>query len=351
MQSYGLLHKLQIIPAFDASESQLRSFHSEEYIETIKESDAKCSKGGTNLDCSMHNNYELDVSISGEEYGLAYDCAPVSNMYQLISSIAGGTLAAVNAVATGLCKVALNWTGGWHHAHRDEASGYCYVNDIVIGILELLSRGFERVIYIDFDLHHGDGVEAAFAHTSKVLTISFHKHEMGFFPGTGSLKETGWGNRGKGYAVNVPLRDGITDGNFSELCNSVINEACRNYKPQIIIGQFGADTLIGDPMNGFNLTLEGPANCLRNLLLLNLPMVLLGGGGYHHTNTARLWAYLTSIVAGVQLPLDIPDHEFFLEYRPSYELAVEACSTRKDSNSNEHLKSINEAVLANLQRL
>jgi histone deacetylase 1/2 len=111
----------------------------------------------------------------------------------------------------GLCDIAINWAGGLHHAKKSEASGFCYVNDIVLGILELL-RYYARVLYIDIDVHHGDGVEEAFYTTDRVMTVSFHKYGE-FFPGTGELKDVGV-QKGKYYSVNVPLRDGIDDESY-----------------------------------------------------------------------------------------------------------------------------------------
>lgn len=356
---------MSIIPSKAATEHQLRTFHSEDYINYIKAMDAKSQS-------VIHDpeNNELDHSIVGEEYGFGYDCAAIKNTMSLISNLAGGTLAAANAVLSGQFKVAINWTGGWHHGLKDEASGYCYVNDIVIAILEVLSRGVERVLYIDYDLHHGDGVESAFAHSKKVLTgeldnrqcswlliqfivcdlVSLHKYEVGFFPGTGSVDETGFGRNGKGYAVNVPIKDGIGDDLYSWLANEVLIAAVENYKPQLVFAQFGADTLIEDPMKGFNLTLDGPANCLKQLMKLDLPTVILGGGGYNLVNTAKLWTHLTGLVVGKELDLQIPDHRFFLDYRPSYELFIEK-GLRKDSNSKQELEIILEGVKNNLSKI
>ena len=112
----------------------------------------------------------------------------------------------------GTVDVAVNFCGGWHHAQRDQASGFCYVNDCVLAILELQKR-FKRVLYIDLDIHHGDGVENAFAFSRKVFTLSFHKCEEGYFPGTGSVNDIGLGG-GRFYTCNVPLKDGASDQTF-----------------------------------------------------------------------------------------------------------------------------------------
>lgn len=118
----------------------------------------------------------------------------------------------------GEADIAINWAGGLHHAKKREASGFCYINDIVLGILEML-RYVPRVLYIDIDCHHGDGVEEAFYTTDRVMTFSLHKYGE-FFPGTGQLSDQGRG-KGKGYAVNIPLKDGITDGSYKSVFEPV----------------------------------------------------------------------------------------------------------------------------------
>ena len=126
--------------------------------------------------------------------------------------------AAAERIAGGATDIAINCAGGLHHAKKREASGFCYINDIVLCILELL-RSVSRVLYIDIDCHHGDGVEEAFYTTNRVMTCSFHKYGE-FFPGTGTLQDRGRG-KGKGYAVNVPLKDGITDDSFRSVFEPV----------------------------------------------------------------------------------------------------------------------------------
>jgi histone deacetylase 1/2 len=117
-------------------------------------------------------------------------------------------IGAAQRVKDGAADIAINWAGGLHHAKKREASGFCYINDIVLAILELL-RTFHRVLYIDIDCHHGDGVEEAFYTTNRVLTCSFHKFGD-YFPGTGDIRDRGKG-KGLGYSVNVPMKDGLTD--------------------------------------------------------------------------------------------------------------------------------------------
>jgi histone deacetylase 1/2 len=127
-------------------------------------------------------------------------------------------LAAAKRIASGAADISINWAGGLHHAKKREASGFCYINDIVLGILELL-RTYPRVLYIDIDCHHGDGVEEAFYTTDRVMTVSFHKFGE-YFPGTGTQEDRGRG-KGTGYAINVPLKDGLNDDSFKSIYEPV----------------------------------------------------------------------------------------------------------------------------------
>lgn len=126
--------------------------------------------------------------------------------------------AAAKRITSGAADISINWAGGLHHAKKREASGFCYINDIVLGILELL-RTYPRVLYIDIDCHHGDGVEEAFYTTDRVMTCSFHKFGE-YFPGTGTQEDRGRG-KGMGYAINVPLKDGLNDDSFRSIYEPV----------------------------------------------------------------------------------------------------------------------------------
>ncbi|RWS31301.1 cytosolic endo-beta-N-acetylglucosaminidase-like protein [Leptotrombidium deliense] len=305
-----------------ASELDLLSFHTKEYIDHIKLLTDRVDQGE-------------DVSTDlDDEYGLSYDCQPIAHLYKIICEIAGSTLTAAKAICSGECRIAINWFGGWHHAQRDEASGYCYVNDITIAVLHLLSNGFKKVLYVDLDLHHGDAVEAAFGHTDKVMTVSLHKFETGFFPGSGSICSN------KSNCVNVPLRDGIDDKTYFNVFCETLKKVKQNFAADIVICQCGGDTLFGDPMNSFNLTVKGVGQCVQFLLSqFECPFIFVGGGGYNVLNVSRLWTYLTSVIIGVPLENEIPDHSNFLLYRPSYELHTES-GNRRNLNDECYIRSV-----------
>jgi len=316
----------------------LRSFHSEDYLNFAK----YVSKG-----LSIQIDDQMNEEFTSEEFGIGYDCPPIPQLYELISCIAGSSISAAKAIINKKCDIAINWFGGWHHANKDEASGYCYTNDIVFAILTLLDNGFTNILYVDLDVHHGDGVQNAFAHTNKVMTVSFHKYEIGFFPGTGNTNDFGYGKKGKYHSVNVPLKDGITDECYASLVKNVLDKINSCYNSQVIICQCGADGLIGDPMNSFNLTIDGYAQCVKHLISFSKPLILLGGGGYNPLNTARLWTALTACALNQELDNDIPDHSCFLEYRPTYELRIEA-GHRPNINSTQYIDTVLQKVVQNL---
>uniref|UniRef100_H2M0W6 Histone deacetylase 8 n=1 Tax=Oryzias latipes TaxID=8090 RepID=H2M0W6_ORYLA len=315
-----------------ATMEEMSKFHTDSYLEHLH----KISQDGDNDD------------PQSADFGLGYDCPVTEGIYDYAASVGGATLTAAQCLLDQKCDVAINWAGGWHHAKKDEASGFCYVNDAVLGILKLREK-YERVLYVDVDLHHGDGVEEAFSFTSKVMTVSLHKFSPGFFPGTGDLCDTGLG-KGRWYAVNVPLEDGIKDDRYYQVFTSVLQEVRAQFNPEALVMQLGADTMAGDPMCSFNMTPVGVSRCLQYLLQWQLPTLLLGGGGYNLPNTARCWTYLTAEVLGKTLSSEIPDHEFFTEYGPDYTLEISP-SCRPDRNDSRHLEQVTRTIKGNLKNV
>ncbi|OQR84036.1 histone deacetylase, partial [Thraustotheca clavata] len=168
------------------------------------------------------------------------DCPVFDGVFNFCQISAGGSLDAAYRLNQGLSDICINWAGGLHHAKKTEASGFCYANDIVLGILELL-KYHARVLYIDIDVHHGDGVEEAFYVTDRVMTVSFHKYGD-FFPGTGHLNDVG-AKAGKYYAVNVPLKSGIDNETYFSIFKPVIDKVMETYRPGAVVLQCGADSL------------------------------------------------------------------------------------------------------------
>lgn len=182
------------------------------------------------------------------------------------------------------------------------------ITDIVLGILELL-RFRQRVLYVDIDVHHGDGVEEAFYTTDRVMTVSFHKYGE-YFPGTGELRDVGVG-QGKYYAVNFPLRDGIDDLSYKSIFEPVIKSVMEWYRPEAVVLQCGGDSLSGDRLGCFNLSMRGHANCINFIKSFNLPTLVVGGGGYTMRNVARTWAFETGVLCGEQLDSELPYNDYY----------------------------------------
>lgn len=298
------------------------------------------------------SNLENEDILDDEDcdaFGLGYDCFPIPHLYTTISYLAASSISAAKAIINKQCHMVVNWFGGWHHGFKDEASGFCYTNDIVLMILTFLENGFKRILYIDLDLHHGNAVEDAFSHTDKVVTFSIHKSEFGFFPGTGAITDIG-SSKGKYYSINMPLSDGINDQQYTSIFSRIINKLIPKYQPQVVICQCGADTLTGDRMNSFNLTLDSYNNCINKIITFGTPAVFLGGGGYNIVNTAKLWTSITATVLGKTLDENIPEHDLFIHYGPSYELTINA-STRPNHNGTETVENNLQMILANIDQM
>lgn len=228
--------------------------------------------------------------------------------------------------------IAINWSGGLHHAKKFEASGFCYVNDIVIAILELL-KCHPRVLYIDIDIHHGDGVQEAFYLTDRVMTVSFHKYGNYFFPGTGDMYEHG-AESGRYYSLNVPLKEGIDDASYASIFKPIIQEVISCYQPTAIVLQCGADSLAGDRLGCFNLSVKGHGECIRFVKSLNIPLLVVGGGGYTLRNVARCWTYETSLLVDEQIPNEIPYNEYFEYFSPDFTLLLDKPCGEATHNAN-----------------
>ena len=200
----------------------------------------------------------------------------------------------------------MSTVGTIHRIHQ--ITSHFVLIDIVLGILELL-RYNQRVLYIDIDVHHGDGVEEAFYTTDRVMTVSFHKYGE-FFPGTGELRDIGVG-QGKYYSVNFPLRDGVDDKSYKGIFEPVIKACMDFYQPEAVVLQCGGDSLSGDRLGCFNLSMAGHANCVEYVKGFGLPTIILGGGGYTMRNVARTWAYETGLLVGKTIGPELPYNEYY----------------------------------------
>ncbi|KAL1926372.1 hypothetical protein VTP01DRAFT_5893 [Rhizomucor pusillus] len=338
--NYGLYNKMDIVKPVRMSAFEMTRFHSDEYINFLQH-------------VTPDNVEQLAIQHGGLEQGIARfnvgeDCPVFEGLFEFCSISAGGTVGAANKLLSGEADIAINWSGGLHHAKKTEASGFCYVNDIVLGILELL-RYHQRVLYIDIDVHHGDGVEEAFYTTDRVMTCSFHKFGE-FFPGTGDIKDTGLG-KGKHYAVNVPLRDGIDDETYKSIFRPIIQRIMDWYRPGAIVLQLGGDSLAGDRLGCFNLSMRGHASCVEFVKSFNVPMIMVGGGGYTIRNVARTWTYETGLAVGEDLTkVELPYNDYFEYYGPEYKLDVPS-NNMANHNTREYLEKITAKIIDNLRHL
>ncbi|KAG2183050.1 hypothetical protein INT44_006031, partial [Umbelopsis vinacea] len=340
-----------------ANKWEMTQFHTDDYIdflsrvtpdnmEALNKEQAKCKTYVQPLIFQLISKLGINLFFSSNIVNVGDDCPVFEGLFEYCGLSAGGSMEGAARLNRGLCDIAINWAGGLHHAKKSEASGFCYVNDIVLGILELL-RYYPRVLYIDIDVHHGDGVEEAFYTTDRVMTCSFHKYGE-FFPGTGELKDIGVG-KGKYYSVNFPLRDGIDDESYKSVFEPVIEKVMEWYRPSAVVLQCGGDSLSGDKLGCFNLSMKGHANCVNFVKKFNLPTLVLGGGGYTMRNVARAWAYETGIVVGQELSPVMPYNDYYEYFGPDYRLDVKS-SNMENMNTTEYLEKIKLQVFENLSR-
>lgn len=216
-----------------------------------------------------------------------------------------------------------------------------------LAILELLKK-HERVLYIDIDIHHGDGVEEAFYTTNRVMTVSFHKFGE-YFPGTGDVLDIGYLD-GKNYAINFPLNDGMDDDAFRSIFRPVIGKVMEMFAPGAVVLQCGADSLSGDRLGCFNLSVKGHADCVEFVRSFNIPMLVLGGGGYTLRNVPRCWTYETAVLVGEEVNDDLPFNDYFEYFGPDYRLHLPP-GNMENLNSPEYLERTKNQLLEILRNV
>ncbi|MBN1392985.1 MAG: acetoin utilization protein AcuC [Sedimentisphaerales bacterium] len=258
----------------------LKKFHSAHYLYVLKET----SRGKFNAEA-------LGMGIGTS------DCPVFKGLYEGAVLAAGGTLVGAKMILSGRADAAFNPSGGFHHAMPERASGFCYINDVALACMVLAEEG-KRVLYLDVDVHHGDGVAYAFYDRPDVMTISLHQNPRTLFPGTGYEDEIGSG-KGKGYCVNIPLPIGTYDEAYLEVFESLVLPLIGAFKPDVFVFELGADALAGDPLANLCLTNNVYAEIINHLLSFNKPILMAGGGGYNIGNTVRAWALAWSVLCGV----------------------------------------------------
>jgi acetoin utilization protein AcuC len=289
MEAYGLtrLPTTRVVEPQPADDALIAGFHRTDYLEILR-----AASQGAHVPAAYR-------------YGLGPGDNPIwPGCYEASALACGGSILAADLVARGEVSRAFAFAGGLHHAMPDRASGFCYLNDAVLAIQTLRRYGL-RVLYVDVDAHHGDGVQAAFYETDEVLTISTHERGDRLFPGTGFVEEIGEG-RGRGYAVNVPLNPYTDDGIYLDAFDAVVPAVVRAFAPDVVVAQLGIDSHRTDPLTHLALTVDGFASAVRRILDLAPRLVALGGGGYDLANVARAWTVAWALMNGVTPPDRLP---------------------------------------------
>jgi len=287
LNRYGLLsgENQVIVEPRLMDEELLYLFHTREYIELLK----KGEKG--------------EFSVEMLYAGLGTDDNPLfRTMYRYALSASSATVQGTTMLYRGDARFVFNPFGGFHHAGKSRAEGFCYVNDIAIAITWLVNAG-QKVAYIDIDAHHGNGVQEAFYETNRVLNLSLHESGKTLYPGSGFEGEMGAGE-GIGYNVNIPLLAGTDDEVYLLACEAIVPPLVKSFRPDIVVACIGCDTHWQDPLTHLNLTSNGYKKVISIINALSPKILALGSGGYNVHKTAALWTLAWAEFSGLQ-PCDL----------------------------------------------
>lgn len=294
MKAYGLVRDAEMVLPRRATVDEIQLVHRPGYVELVMES----SDWGTGLHAGS---------------GLGTDDNPIyPGMHDASAFAVGASIVAMEQVLTGRARRTVSISGGLHHAHRARAAGFCVYNDAAVAI-EVARQHHPglRVLYIDVDAHHGDGVEEVFAFTKEVMTISVHESGLWLFPGSGFSSDVGYGD-GEGFAANVPLPPLAGDDCYRLAFEQVVEPLARAFAPDVIVGQFGADAHHEDPLTDLGLTLPGYRWLVEGIARLSDELcggklVALGGGGYNFGVVPRAWTSVLAILQGATVEEQIPE--------------------------------------------
>jgi acetoin utilization protein AcuC len=315
MKAIGLLsaQNVKVISPREASREELLLFHDQDYLRLVKQ----MSEVGTGY---------LDMG----------DTPVFKGCYEASALATGASLTAVDSVMSGKVTHAINIAGGLHHAHPDRASGFCIFNDPAISIAYLKRKyGLERVLYLDVDAHHGDGVMYGFYSDPSVLDIDFHEDGRHLFPGTGFTQEIGEG-KARGLKINVPLSPFVDDETYLELFKKIVPLAVTKYRPQMLLLQCGADSHANDLLAHLQITTRTyreVVEAVHNMAHEEAEgrLVIFGGGGYNIANVARTWTAAACTLANYEFPKTAPR-----SWRKMFEALV-------GEKAPEHMDSDDEA--------
>ncbi len=285
LDAMGLIEEEEKVEGRPATMEELLLFHDRDYIETLIEADrCQCVPKGARERFNI-GNYENPVSPA---------------MFRGSSLATGSSIQAAELFLEGY--IAFNPAGGMHHAFKSRANGFCFINDPVITIEFLRGKGFKRILYIDLDAHHCDGVQEAYYDNDQVYVLSLHQSPEYAFPfKRGFLEERGEG-KGKGYNLNVPLPKGVNDSEFLFVLEKSLTYIKDVFEPEVYVLQLGTDPLLEDPLSKFELSNAGFLEAFRLVRDLFGDGVYLGGGGYHPIALARAWTLLWCEMSGRKAP-------------------------------------------------
>ena len=291
IESNGLLDRdeIKIIAPRAASEEEILLFHEKQYVQLVR----KYSQGGSGL---------LDAG----------DTPAFKGCYEATGLVVGASLEACDKIMSVKYSHAFNPSGGLHHAHPERASGFCIFNDPAVSINYLRTKySLKRVVYLDIDAHHGDGVMYGFYNDPSVLDIDFHESGKYLFPGTGFPEEIGEG-KGKGLKLNIPLPPGTGDEAYMNAFQKLVPETVRKFEPEIILVQCGADGHSDDRLAHLRLTTNVYDEVVSEMHSLAHELcegrfLLFGGGGYNFANVPRVWTVAFAALAEIRLGNKIPE--------------------------------------------
>ncbi|AOV07203.1 acetoin utilization protein AcuC [Sporosarcina ureilytica] len=291
LKNIDAIQDKDIIPPRIATDEEILLVHDEKFVDIVK----KAGKG------------ELSPA-AGEIYGIGTEDTPIfPNMHEASALLVGGTLTAVDEVMEGRARHALNLGGGLHHGFKGRASGFCVYNDSSVAIKYMQQKYGARVLYIDTDAHHGDGVQWAFYDDPNVCTLSIHETGRYLFPGTGKITERGNGP-GYGTSFNFPIDAFTEDDSFLAIYRAAMTEVTEYFKPDVILTQNGVDAHYFDPLTH----LYGTMNIYKEIPRIAQEIadkhcdgrwIAVGGGGYDIWRVVpRAWAHLWIAMNGQEPP-------------------------------------------------
>ncbi len=287
---YGVMFHpwMTILEPEAVDKSLLSLFHETEYLRLLEDA----SQG--------------QVSLEMLERGIGTPDNPIlPGIYEWSCRAAGGTCSALYRIMNQEALVGFNPLGGFHHARAGYSEGFCYVNDIVIAVLNMLNKfPHAKVAYIDLDAHHGNGVQDAFYDDPRVMFFSIHETGKNLYPWSGHETEIGAGD-GRGFTVNIPMEAGSDDDIYNFVFSQVVPPLLNAFSPDVIVAEIGADMVVSDPLTNLKLTNNGYQKAITELVRLCPRILALGGGGYDIYSTAKCWTLAWSILNGLE-----PEDEF-----------------------------------------